>query len=307
MISVIVPVYNAEDSVARCVESILNQSFSDFELLLVDDGSADGSGEICDSLAVKDTRIRVFHQTNQGVSAARNTGLDNARGEYVTFADADDYVEPTWLSDFAGVAGKADIIFQNAVWHYPDEKLFLRSVDVDTTLSYKEQLASLYPRNFLGYVWSAIYKTNIVREGGVRFNTTFSYKEDLDFSLNYCKYAMSLMVLPCRNYHYMFPKDRDYNKPGLSRLLLEIAIKDNMYAILGDSKLREVVTDAGIKNELVRIYGLKGADGIKREALSKVYRRIPLDNKGGGKISHFGIHYQSFSTEHGSQAFAAVV
>lgn len=96
-ISVIVPVYNVEKYLSRCIESILSQTFTDFELLLIDDGSTDRSGEICDEYAKKDTRIRVFHTKNRGVSAARNLGLDNAKGEWISFVDSDDWVENDYL------------------------------------------------------------------------------------------------------------------------------------------------------------------------------------------------------------------
>ena len=96
-ISVIVPVYNVEKYLSRCIESILSQTFTDFELLLIDDGSTDRSGEICDEYAKKDTRIRVFHTKNRGVSAARNLGLDNAKGEWISFVDSDDWVEDDYL------------------------------------------------------------------------------------------------------------------------------------------------------------------------------------------------------------------
>lgn len=89
-ISVIVPVYNTEQYLPRCIDSILSQSFTDFGLLLIDDGSKDGSGKICDAYAEKDNRIRVFHKENGGVSSARNLGLDNAKGEWVCFVDSDD-------------------------------------------------------------------------------------------------------------------------------------------------------------------------------------------------------------------------
>ena len=91
-ISVIVPVYNAEKSLCRCIDSILTQTYQDFELLLIDDGSKDSSGAICDSYVAKDSRIKVFHKPNGGVSSARNLGIDNAQGEWLTFVDADDYL-----------------------------------------------------------------------------------------------------------------------------------------------------------------------------------------------------------------------
>ena len=95
--SVIVPVFNAEKYIGRCIESILNQTISDIELILIDDGSPDNSGVICDEYALKDSRIKVFHQKNGGVCVARNTGLEHATGEYISFVDSDDYLESNAL------------------------------------------------------------------------------------------------------------------------------------------------------------------------------------------------------------------
>lgn len=97
LISIIIPVYNSEKTLNRCVNSILNQTFMDWELLLVDDGSTDKSGKICDQYALKDFRIRVFHKKNGGVSSARNTGLDYAIGSWITFVDSDDFIDATFL------------------------------------------------------------------------------------------------------------------------------------------------------------------------------------------------------------------
>lgn len=99
-ISVIVPVYNSEKTLTRCVDSILLQTFSDFELLLVDDGSTDSSGKMCDDYALKDHRVHVFHKKNGGVSSARNLGLDHVNGKWVAFCDSDDYVNDNWLNIF---------------------------------------------------------------------------------------------------------------------------------------------------------------------------------------------------------------
>ena len=99
IISIIIPVYKAEGHLHRCVDSILAQSFTDFELLLVDDGSPDGSGKICDEYAAKDSRVKVLHKQNGGVSSARQTGIENATGEYTIHADPDDWIEPTMLEE----------------------------------------------------------------------------------------------------------------------------------------------------------------------------------------------------------------
>ena len=101
LISVIVPVYNSEQTLHRCIDSILGQTYRNFELLLINDGSKDRSGEICDEYARQDSRVKVFHKENGGVSSARNVGLDNARGDWVTFVDSDDWVGDTYLDNYS--------------------------------------------------------------------------------------------------------------------------------------------------------------------------------------------------------------
>ena len=91
-LSIIIPAYNVEQTLERCVESVLRQKFRDYQLILVDDGSTDGSGRICDELAKRDHRIQTIHQPNKGLSAARNAGIKRAKGEYITFIDSDDYI-----------------------------------------------------------------------------------------------------------------------------------------------------------------------------------------------------------------------
>ena len=113
IVSIIVPVYNAEKFLRRCIDSILAQTFTDWELLLIDDGSKDASGNICDEYATKDGCIRVFHKENGGVSSARNLGLDHAKGEWVTFVDSDDYIEENFLKSFEGNLD-ADLVVGNA-------------------------------------------------------------------------------------------------------------------------------------------------------------------------------------------------
>lgn len=113
MVSVVIPVYNVEKYLAECVDSVLRQTYTDYEIILVDDGATDSSGQMCDEYAQKDARIRVIHQPNGGLSAARNTGLKAARGEYVYFLDSDDYIETCALEHLVAVADQeqADVMF----------------------------------------------------------------------------------------------------------------------------------------------------------------------------------------------------
>jgi glycosyltransferase involved in cell wall biosynthesis len=108
-VSVVIPNYNSEDYIHRCIDSLLNQSFKDFELIIIDDGSTDNSGMIADHYASTHSCVKVIHQANSGVSAARQVGLTAARGKYVTFVDPDDWVEPDMLQCLVGKAEQEDV------------------------------------------------------------------------------------------------------------------------------------------------------------------------------------------------------
>ena len=113
-VSIIVPVYNTKDYLHRCVDSILAQTFTDFELLLIDDGSTDSSGIICDNYSQIDSRVRVFHKKNGGVSSARNIGLDNANGEWITFVDSDDWVAAAYIEKLYEKTDHVDLLMSYA-------------------------------------------------------------------------------------------------------------------------------------------------------------------------------------------------
>lgn len=135
MVSVIIPVYNVEQYLRRCIDSVLAQTYTDLEIILVDDGSPDGSGAICDEYAAKDSRIKVIHQANAGVSAARNAGMDLASGEYLAFIDSDDFIEPEMYEQMLAAAEKtgADVVecnYQYGTWENTDSG----EVYVDTGL-----------------------------------------------------------------------------------------------------------------------------------------------------------------------------
>lgn len=191
-ISVVVPVYNSEKYLPRCIESILSQSFSDFELILVNDGSCDSSGGICDAYAQKDARIRVIHKQNAGVSAARNDGIDAARGMYLTFIDSDDYVEPDFL-EYA-----LHDIQQNSVDMYISglrmetyqENEMIHSVEYCsktsrsvTTRELLEEVNSAYPQICICGPWCKLYAANVIKKNDIRFLKELNCGEDTYFNL----------------------------------------------------------------------------------------------------------------------------
>ena len=110
LLSVIVPVYNVEQYLSKCIDSILNQEFKDFELILIDDGSSDNSGKICDEYVIHNDKVKVYHQINGRVSSARNKGLNEAQGDYICFIDADDYILPNYFTFINQNVKKCDII-----------------------------------------------------------------------------------------------------------------------------------------------------------------------------------------------------
>lgn len=179
VLSVIVPVYNAGQYLEQCIESILSQSFRLFELILVDDGSADNSGAICDEYRKKDNRIVVVHQSNKGVSIARNTALDLVRGEWIAFADADDYYLP----------GAFQHLYNVAISYNVDVVLGGFKIIVDNKeyqgSSYKECVCS----NVLcdlshPALWGYLFKTSIIQNSHIRFVPGLAYSEDRVFLFN---------------------------------------------------------------------------------------------------------------------------
>lgn len=170
-VSVIVPVYNVEAYLEKCVNSIMKQSAADFELILVDDGSTDKSGGICDSLKENDSRIRVIHQENSGLGAARNMGIENAAGEWLLFADSDDYIQENTLEKSleAGKALNADIVvfgFQSV-----NEAGEVLSKFVDDVPKGQSFSAEMCPDMLLGapVAWNRLYRRSVFADTGIRY------------------------------------------------------------------------------------------------------------------------------------------
>lgn len=176
-VSVIVPVYNVEKYLRRCVDSVLAQTLTDFELILVDDGSTDGSPAICDEYARGDTRVKVIHQKNAGVSAARNAGLDAARGEYVAFVDSDDYVDERYLEKL--LAPGCDLCICGA-------KIILEDGIVQSYISPQAEVCDMSPEkitqflesNYRTYVWGKVFGKKLIDSCELRFDTNIYHSED---------------------------------------------------------------------------------------------------------------------------------
>ena len=192
-ITIIVPCYNAQNYLHRCIDSILTQNYIDIELLLVDDGSTDNSGTICDEFAKYDKRVRVFHKKNGGVSLARNLGLDNSLGEYIMFVDSDDYMLPGMLEVMLSTleSKTTDLVVCGTT--ETGGGYWRPIADVDYSINQlKENFVSLLHTELLSPPWNKIYKKEII--GSNRFCEDISFGEDLLFNIQYWEKCIELSV-----------------------------------------------------------------------------------------------------------------
>ena len=201
VVSIIVPVYNTEKYLAKCIDSILAQTFNDFECLLIENGSADNSDSLCDEYAEKDSRIKVVHQEGKGVSFARNTGLDMASGQWIVFVDSDDWIEPDLLEVALNTAQEhpADII----QWNYISEggKQIKKSRQLQAgafTVSSDKELPGWF-----AMIWSRMYSKALIDENNIRFDTDLFFGEDGLFSVQTLATAKTIWNLDKKLYHYV--------------------------------------------------------------------------------------------------------
>ena len=200
-ISVIVPVYKAEAYLHRCVDSILAQTFQDFEVLLVDDGSPDRSGEICDEYARKDKRVRVFHKENGGVSSARQCGMDNAQGEYTIHADPDDWVEPDMLKELYQKAEEEDADMVICDYYYDEAGSSSYKSQKPSSLNHEVIFCEMF-RHLHGSSWNKLVRGSIYKQFGIRFPEELSYCEDLYVNACLLIHPLRVVYLPKAFYHY---------------------------------------------------------------------------------------------------------
>lgn len=201
MISIVVPVYKVEDVISKCIESIIAQTYSDWELILVDDGSPDKSGKICDEYSSKDSRIRVIHQSNSGVSTARNNGIAAAKGDYITFVDSDDYICPSFLSEFA-FDFNADLQVMGMKNIYKNGQTEKTEPACNTILNVKETLSTFSNIQFFMSPWAKLFKMNIIKSQRILFPIDICYTEDEIFVKKYLLYTEKIRMVSASLYCY---------------------------------------------------------------------------------------------------------
>lgn len=204
MISVIVPVYNTEKLLGKCIESVLKQTYTNFELILIDDGSSDTSGVICDSYAYEDERIKVIHIENSGVSLARNTGLQSAIGDFIAFLDSDDYLEPDFLEHAIKNITNADVYISGITMYGGNGSCqyipkFYGNITIKNLY---ESIFFTIPQICVSGPFCKMFKKKIITENSIWFDPKLRCGEDTDFNLSYMRYAKSAYIENKSYYNY---------------------------------------------------------------------------------------------------------
>lgn len=254
LISVIIPVYNSEQYLRACIDSVMAQNYKNFELLLINDGSTDSSGKICDAYALQDTRIKVFHQENGGVSAARNLGIQESLGQWITFVDSDDILEEDYLAVLVSASShsKADLIIQGfKKFGNGIQKKMHVGDGLFSATDFVELFQIKKIQNF-GFPFSKFFKREIIAKHLIRFPTSFSIAEDLAFMLMYLSKTQTIHLQAVHHYLY-----RQVDN-SLSNRLREPSIYFNRYNELKrifKEEFSEVYTD--LYNKTHTFFSLK--------------------------------------------------
>lgn len=204
LISIVIPVYNAEKTLERCVDSVLQQSFGDYEAILIDDGSEDRSGAICDNYSRSDKRIRVIHQSNHGVSYSRNNGIKAAKGDYLFFLDSDDWLLDNTLSTYVNALDTytCDAVIGGLTVHESNKKPYSDSFDTDRSFGSDLWETMCLDNRRFGYAGGKMIRSSNVKNHGILFNTNMNSQEDVDFFLSVYEHCDRVCAIRFAGYQY---------------------------------------------------------------------------------------------------------
>lgn len=285
-ISCIVPVYNTELFVAKCIKSILGQTYRNLELILIDDGSTDKSGVICDAFAETDDRVKVIHQKNSGVSSARNVGIKEATGEYLCFVDSDDYIENDYFELATKYLEKYNpvLMINN---HIKDNIKDNRKDNIVLTVDNDGALWEMFSKKHFSWEPVACFYQTVVCKN-ITFDESICYGEDLLFKYNFIKKAdNNIVYASLQKYHYVFRKDSACNSYNLLKKADDLKVLQFIVA-KEDNELGKIVYRNEYIPRLIKYYRMgllsksleeKELIGILRRHIKKNFRNICGDKK----------------------------
>lgn len=218
VLSIIMPVFNSGNTLRQAVDSVIGQCFKDWELILVDDGSRDGSGAVCDSFSAAHEKIRTFHQENRGLSAARNTGISHAVGQFVAFLDSDDRVEPDYYSRMVNAmeTSGCGMVMSGYTREFLRDGICRKRI----VIAFENRLLKLYPAlgpnrepdkfwrsaasyNLFIHVWNKLYRGEVLRRAGLCFDEHLDFAEDVPFNAAYLRQIGNVCIAAWEGYHYI--------------------------------------------------------------------------------------------------------
>lgn len=251
-VSIVIPVYNAGKCIEKCIESIMNQTYKDWELVIVDDGSCDDSLYLCKKYAGKDNRINLFSKPNGGVSQARNYGIDRVHGEYVTFIDADDYIEPNFLTTLLECQSFDFVSLSHKRFGKENKIMTLKN---DITFELPSGFRSIISRNdnvslFVLYPWAKLFKVEIIKQHNIRFCEKIRLAEDSLFVIAYLSWCQSAV----------FKRNVGYNYYITESVSKKYTFDYNTYLIHKDTyhneleQIKNKIEIGGFENKIQSIY-----------------------------------------------------
>ena len=227
LFSIIIPVYNSGNTIERCIESIIYQKFTNWEIILIDDGSTDNSSVICKRYAMNDSRIQYLYKTNGGVSSARNLGLDNATGTWITFIDSDD----TIAQDYFSLSNLEEVDLAIQRWRFSKDKDSIEPLDSGVYKdSYcKNFMQSNLHKDIMRCAWAKFLKKTIIEKNNIRFDSNIKLGEDTIFMLEYFQFVKSISVNNTSYYVYYRSENWDGNKFSFDKQALRYFYKKLYY------------------------------------------------------------------------------
>lgn len=299
-ISIIIPIYNSEKFLNKCIDSVLVQSEKDFELLLIDDGSTDKSGSVCDEYAKKDNRIRVIHKSNGGVSSARNTGLDSAVGDMIFFIDSDDTVDKDYLQKLM-IIGEEDFVQSGVITLEND---FLKPIMTHDEIF--SNFNRFWTESRQWWSTKCCLSKKIIDDNHLRYNTNLKMGEDGLFNMFFLSKSKKIRRIEYNGYNYNYDNDASAShKLYLDRLYQQVCLMKELEKNFDDSDLWRVRWD--LWNEVINHYVVKGLsssdNNIRKKSIKKIketYREevfrkcLPYIKKYGSVDEKLKTHFMGY-------------
>ncbi len=260
LISIIIPVYNVEMLLTDCINSVLNQDYRNIEVILINDGSTDNSGEVCKSFEKKDNRIKVFEQKNSGVSVARNKGVEKAQGKYIIFVDSDDYLDVNHVSKmYSQINDEIDLVICGYKIIDNDTHSINLNADMqDSVLNPQEMFLKYWENYHHGYInapWNKMYKRELMQQNNIKFPKDISMGEDGFFNVQYMKCCRKIYLLAEYSYNFRIHSRQSTKKIFKNHYYMVTCIFDNLERILETYNImtKEEFLDTHYKNYLDEI------------------------------------------------------